>query len=68
MIGRDGNYGFGPRVWPVEDCRGTVLGRGFLGRKFAGLAGWVFAGLSYLRDGPKWVMRDYMDPHFFLHF
>ncbi|CDY38251.1 BnaC05g17680D [Brassica napus] len=23
--GRDGNHGSGPRVWPVKDCRGTVL-------------------------------------------
>ncbi|KAH0878218.1 hypothetical protein HID58_065612 [Brassica napus] len=22
---RDGNHGSGPRVWPVKDCRGTVL-------------------------------------------
>ena len=26
--------------------------------------GWVFAGLGLLRDGPKRVMQDYMDPYF----
>ncbi|KAF3501784.1 hypothetical protein F2Q69_00043618 [Brassica cretica] len=25
----------------------------------------IFAGLDLLRDGPKRIMRDYMDPHFF---
>ena len=30
-----------------------------------GFAGRVFAGLGLLRDGPKRVLRDYMDPHFY---
>ena len=29
VAGRDGNYGSGPRVWLVKDCRRTVLGRCF---------------------------------------
>ena len=31
-------------------------------------SGTDLAGLGLLRDGPKRVMRDYMDPHFFSSF
>ena len=42
-----------------------ILGRDFLSPYHAG---WVFAELGFLRDELKRIMRDYMDPHFFLHF
>ena len=66
---RDGNHGLGPRDWPVKDCRGTVLGRDFLGRLICGprgtglcgtgpFAGWAEMGHAGLH-GPAFVFISY---------
>ena len=70
---RDSNYGSGPRTWPVKDCRGTVLGRGFLDLQIYGFRGTdlcrtgFFSGWAFCETGPFiWIHIFFLHVLFYL--
>ena len=67
-MSRDGNHGSGPRVWPVKDCRGTVLGRGFLGLQICGPRGTGLCGTGSFAGWDETDHAGLRGPAFFSSF
>ena len=67
-IVRDDNHGSGPRAYPVKDCRGTVLGRGFLGPQICGPCGTGLCGTEFFAGWAETGHAGLHGPAFFSSF